>query len=79
MIEEVTNQNIEDVLPLIKEYQIFYGVEDIDEEKNREFFPNSRKIMEMVFSIYIKLLIKPLALLQFIKVSQVLGLRQLQY
>jgi len=38
MIEEVTSQNIEDVLPLIKEYQIFYGVKDIDEEKNREFF-----------------------------------------
>jgi len=38
MIEEVTSQNIEDVLPLIREYQIFYGVKDIDEEKNREFF-----------------------------------------
>ncbi len=38
MIEEVTNQNIEEVLPLIQEYQIFYGVEQIDEEKNRKFF-----------------------------------------
>ncbi len=38
MIEEVTSQNIEDVLPLIKEYQIFYGVEKIDEKKNQEFF-----------------------------------------
>ena len=38
MIEKVTSQNIEDVLPLIKEYQIFYDVKSIDEEKNREFF-----------------------------------------
>ncbi len=38
MIEEVTSQNIEEVLPLIKEYQIFYGVEKINEEKNRKFF-----------------------------------------
>lgn len=38
MIEDVTSQNIEEVLPLIKEYQIFYGVEQIDEEKNRKFF-----------------------------------------
>ncbi len=38
MIEKVTSQNIEDVLPLIKEYQIFYDVKNIDEEKNREFF-----------------------------------------
>ncbi len=38
MIEKVTSKNIEDVLPLIKEYQIFYGVENINEEKNRAFF-----------------------------------------
>jgi len=38
MIEEVTNKNFDEVLPLIKEYQIFYGVEKIDEKKNREFF-----------------------------------------
>jgi GNAT superfamily N-acetyltransferase len=38
MIEEVTSQNFAEVLPLIKEYQIFYGVELIDEKKNQEFF-----------------------------------------
>ncbi|MCF6255043.1 MAG: GNAT family N-acetyltransferase [Gammaproteobacteria bacterium] len=38
MIEEVTSQNFEEVLPLIKEYQIFYDVEKIDEKKNQEFF-----------------------------------------
>ncbi|MCK5829784.1 MAG: GNAT family N-acetyltransferase [Methylococcales bacterium] len=38
MIEKVTNQNFEEVLPLIKEYQIFYGVEQIDEKKNQAFF-----------------------------------------
>ncbi len=38
MIEEVTSQNFEEILPLIKEYQIFYGVEQIDEKKNQNFF-----------------------------------------
>jgi GNAT superfamily N-acetyltransferase len=38
MIEEVTSQNIEEVLPLIKEYQIFYNVDQIDENKNKNFF-----------------------------------------
>lgn len=38
MIEKVTGRNIEDVLPLIKEYQVFYGVEGVDEDKNRLFF-----------------------------------------
>lgn len=38
MIEKVTSQNIEEVLPLIKEYQIYYGVEEVDEKKNQEFF-----------------------------------------
>ncbi len=38
MIEEVTSKNIEEVLPLIKEYQLFYGVEQIDEKRNQTFF-----------------------------------------
>lgn len=38
MIEKVTDKNIEEVLPLIREYQIFYGVEEIDEKKNKLFF-----------------------------------------
>ncbi len=38
MIEKVTNSNFDDVLPLIKEYQAFYGVANIDEEKNNSYF-----------------------------------------
>lgn len=38
MIEEVTESNINDVLPLIMEYQTFYGVEVINKEKNKLFF-----------------------------------------
>jgi len=54
MIEEVTSQNFEEVLPLIREYQIFYGVKQIDENKNQKFFYNSHKAMKMVFFIYIR-------------------------
>jgi len=38
VIEEVTEKNFNEVLPLIMEYQEFYGVESIDNEKNRLFF-----------------------------------------
>ncbi len=38
MIEEVTKKNINELLPLITEYQKFYGMEFIDNEKNRLFF-----------------------------------------
>jgi len=38
MIEDVTIENIDEVLPLIAEYQEFYGVENIDLEKNSNFF-----------------------------------------
>ena len=38
MIEIVTTENLEEVLPLIKEYQVFYGVENIDEIKNKLYF-----------------------------------------
>lgn len=38
MIEEVTESNFNEVLPLIKEYQEFYGVPEIDEEKNKRYF-----------------------------------------
>ena len=38
MIEKVTDKNIDEVLPLIREYQVFYGVEEIDEKKNKLFF-----------------------------------------
>lgn len=38
MIEKVTLQNFDKVLPLIKAYQEFYGVKDIDEKKNTRHF-----------------------------------------
>ena len=38
MIEVVSQNNIEEVLPLIREYQEFYEVSDISDEKNLEFF-----------------------------------------
>lgn len=38
MIEAVTKNNIEEVLPLIRQYQEFYNVVDIDEERNKVFF-----------------------------------------
>jgi ribosomal protein S18 acetylase RimI-like enzyme len=43
MIEEVTDKNIKDVLPLIKEYQVFYGVEKIADKKNKLFFSQFAK------------------------------------
>lgn len=38
MIETVTDRNLEDVLPLIGQYQTFYQVPEISLEKNRKFF-----------------------------------------
>ena len=38
MIEAVSERNLEDALPLIRLYQEFYNVTDIDDEKNRKFF-----------------------------------------
>ncbi|WP_308364695.1 MULTISPECIES: GNAT family N-acetyltransferase [unclassified Microbulbifer] len=38
MIEAVSNKNLEDVLPLIRQYQEFYKVEDICDMRNRVFF-----------------------------------------
>ena len=38
MIEKVTDDNFDEVLPLIKEYQEFYKVENISEDKNRSYF-----------------------------------------
>ncbi|MEE9354045.1 MAG: GNAT family N-acetyltransferase [Methylococcaceae bacterium] len=43
MIEEVTDKNIEEILPLIKEYQIFYGVDELDDKKNMFFFSQFTK------------------------------------
>ncbi|MFL0807118.1 MAG: GNAT family N-acetyltransferase [Oceanobacter sp.] len=38
MIETVSHSNLHDVLPLIRAYQAFYQVADIDDERNRTFF-----------------------------------------
>lgn len=38
MIESVSSENLEEVLPLIAQYQAFYKVKEISTHKNREFF-----------------------------------------
>lgn len=38
MIEQVSAGNLEEVLPLIREYMKFYNVSDISDVRNREFF-----------------------------------------
>ncbi len=38
MIEAVTNDNLKEILPLITEYQQFYGIENNDIKKNKSFF-----------------------------------------
>ncbi|MFK5950038.1 MAG: GNAT family N-acetyltransferase [Methylococcales bacterium] len=38
MIEAITAQNLDEVLPLIRQYQIFYKVAEIDDQNNKRFF-----------------------------------------
>ncbi len=38
MIEKVTDENFNEVIPLIEEYQKFYGVDNIDKDKNKLYF-----------------------------------------
>ena len=38
MIEVVSQNNIADVLPLIRQYKQFYKVADICDQRNRDFF-----------------------------------------
>lgn len=38
MIEAIDTGNIDEVLPLIRKYQAFYKVANIDDDKNKEFF-----------------------------------------
>lgn len=50
MIEQVTTENFKSVLPLIRAYQEFYCVPDINDEKNKNHFSqflvdNSRGIL----------------------------------
>lgn len=37
-IEPIKTEQLQQLLPMIAEYQRFYEVEEIDEERNREFF-----------------------------------------
>jgi len=38
MIEAITDKNLDEVLPLIRAYQCFYKVTDIDDARNKQFF-----------------------------------------
>lgn len=38
MIEAVSDENLDEVLPLIRQYQSFYEIADISDDRNREFF-----------------------------------------
>lgn len=38
MIEAVSASNIDEALPLIRQYQAFYQIPDIDDDRNRAFF-----------------------------------------
>jgi len=37
-IETVTENNLEEILPLVRQYQEFYEIADISDERNRNFF-----------------------------------------
>ena len=38
MIEVVNANNLDELLPLIRQYQAFYQVAEISDSKNRDFF-----------------------------------------
>lgn len=38
MIEAINNTNLSEVLPLIRDYQTFYNVQNIDDARNEMFF-----------------------------------------
>jgi len=38
LIEDINNTNIDEVLPLIRKYQEFYSIQNIDDTKNKIFF-----------------------------------------
>ena len=38
LIEDINSSNIDEVLPLIRKYQEFYKVQNIDDKKNKIFF-----------------------------------------
>ena len=52
MIEEVTHENIDEVLPLIRKYQEFYGGVISNDEKNKVFFSQFVKSDNGVLHLY---------------------------
>lgn len=38
MIEPISEKNLEEALPLIRQYQEFYKISGIDDDRNRQFF-----------------------------------------
>ena len=38
LIEAVSDKNLEEVLPLMRQYQEFYNISNISDDRNREFF-----------------------------------------
>lgn len=38
MIEAVSDKNLEEVIPLVRQYQEFYKISDISDDRNRVFF-----------------------------------------
>ncbi len=79
MIEEVTSKNIEEVLPLIKEYQLFYGVEQIDEKRNQTFFSQFTENHDNGILHLYRVAHKAIGFSTIYMASQVQGRRQWQY
>ena len=52
MIEAVTDKNLEEVLPLIRQYQEFYKIADINDDRNREFFRSFAKTKPKAVNFY---------------------------
>ncbi len=52
MIEEVSQNKLDEVLPLIRKYQEFYKVADISDSKNKTFFPNLANTTQQVVNFY---------------------------
>ena len=53
MIEEVSSQNLTEILSLIRDYQDFYHVSDISDERNAQFFsqfgPNAKEGCQFLY------------------------------
>jgi len=52
MIEEVTHENIDEVLPIIRKYQEFYSGAYINDKKNKMFFSQFIKSDNGVLHLY---------------------------